>query len=169
MTYASAVPMYVVTLPCNHEFRSVTRVVTNMGDTSAFVFSGDEDPEDITWLFCRTCDKNYAVEGWELEEYQTEPRDSAGRRISEIQLATRYNDAQIKDRIAVALLKTQGSVSLPQVVANLGTGPDGKPLAALRTVESVAADLRALSKYPAAEGNPVRTLRPAAKPVSAAA
>lgn len=174
MRYTTAVPMYVVTLPCNHEFRSATRVVTNMSDTSAFGFDADEDPEDITWLFCRTCDKNYAMEGWELEEYQAEPRDSAGRVIRESRLRKMFDEAVVRDRVASVLLRTQGHVPHQQVADDIDAvlvkrqGPDGARCK-LRTVERVAADLRALSKYPDAEDKigEVRELRPAAGALAA--
>ena len=148
--YTLSVPMYVVTLPCNHEFRSLTRVTTNETDADAFVITGEDDPEDITWLYCRTCRKDYAVQAWELEEYQDEPRDEFrseqfpnGRRLGEKRLQRMYDEAVVKTRIAAVLLKTQGSVSLPDVAANGGWS--------LRTTERVAKDLRDLRKFPTEE------------------
>jgi len=154
--YTLALPMYVVTLPCGHEFRSITRVTTNMSDTDAFDVDPDEDAEDITWLYCRTCHQDYAVEGWELEEYQDEPQYANGKRLGEKALGRRYDEALVKNKVAAVLLKTQGSVPLAKVAADIDaelvrTQSEDGVRCHLRTVERVAADLRALSKYPASD------------------
>jgi hypothetical protein len=125
--------MYVVTLPCNHTFRSVRRVVANMNDTDAFDVDTDEDAEDLAFLYCRTCRRDYAVEAWELEEYQAEPRDSAGRRIPETRLHNMFNDAVIKNRVAADLLKCDETQDV--IAARHGVTD--------RTVRNVLADLRA--------------------------
>ena len=139
MDYTLALPMFVVTLPCNHEFRSRWRVTAHadcLDDVDLFdAVSLDDEPdaEDITWLYCRTCRKDYAVQEWELEEYQEAPRDSAGRRLSESQLEKRYFDALTQNKIAADLLRTDETQDV--IAARYGVSD--------RTVRKVYADLRA--------------------------
>lgn len=149
MSYQVQVPEYVVTLPCHHKFRSPTPVMVDPeaegpSDGSFHVtLDGTADTQPgVAWMWCGQCARWYAMEAWELDEYQQAPRDALGRRLPESRLAKMRDDAQIRDRIAEALTMTGGVVPMRIIAANNGVK--------VLTVKRVAEDLGMVETRPEA-------------------
>lgn len=107
MSYLDAVPAYVYTLPCGHDFRSLTRSAP-----------GDDGRH---WFYCRTCREYAGIPNVLMAGVELRPLKPSGRlSYGEGEIAKQVDAAITCDRIAAHYRAVWDAQTEAEVATTLG-------------------------------------------------